>query len=287
MGIKSTEAADKVSQQKPFPQHELGEQLRIVSRLIAGGLKTPVYLVRIGGFDTHDAQVVSGDHTVGEHANLLGMLDESVMAFMEDLKFQGTAEKVIGMTFSEFGRRVVSNASLGTDHGTSAPLFIFGEKSAGGITGQNPQVDAAMTYADNLSAEYDFRQIYASVLEQWFGLSNTDISGVLQRDFTTVPILGNNQLTATGELDIPDQAVSIYPNPVRNVAMLNLNNTEGGYFEVRLADLLGRTVQVLYTGQLSKGATRLHLQLDDLKPGTYVVVTRGPADNHAIRLIKR
>ncbi|MFT5955646.1 MAG: hypothetical protein ACI8QD_002502, partial [Cyclobacteriaceae bacterium] len=95
-------------------------------------------MLRLGGFDTHDAQVESSDHTKGEHAELLKELNDAISAFMKDTDALGTSDKVLGMTFSEFGRRIVSNASLGTDHGAAAPMFIFGNHLVVGATGANP-----------------------------------------------------------------------------------------------------------------------------------------------------
>ena len=82
-------AAEKVTQQASFPDTGLATQLKIVSRLIAGGLQTPIYLVRLGGFDTHSNQVVASDHTTGGHADLLKELDDAVMAFMTDSRAAG------------------------------------------------------------------------------------------------------------------------------------------------------------------------------------------------------
>src|SRR5690606_33177448 len=106
--------------------NQLAQQLKTVALLISGGLKTKVYVVRIGGFDTHANQVQDGGPTTGQHANLLELLSDAIHAFHDDLKRLGVDKRVIGMTFSEFGRQIAANNSLGTDHGTAAPLFLFG-----------------------------------------------------------------------------------------------------------------------------------------------------------------
>lgn len=119
-------AAGRVTTQNNYPTNNaLAEQLRIVAKLIAGGLKTRIYMVSLDGFDTHDAQVINNDHTKGEHANLLQALGDGIKAFVDDLRYLGISERVMGMTFSEFGRRVISNSSLGTDHGAAAPLCVW------------------------------------------------------------------------------------------------------------------------------------------------------------------
>ncbi|MBL7726483.1 MAG: DUF1501 domain-containing protein, partial [Dinghuibacter sp.] len=105
----------------------LAEQLKIVARLIKGGLKTRVYTVSMGGFDTHKKQVNAGDTTTGNHAQLLKMLSTAMVAFQNDLQQMQVDSRVLSMTVSEFGRRIKSNASLGTDHGSSAPLMLMGK----------------------------------------------------------------------------------------------------------------------------------------------------------------
>ena len=86
----------------------LSSQLKIVARLIAGGLQTPLYVVSMGGFDTHAGQADSTDHALGTHANLLQRLSEAVNAFFDDCKLLKIDKRVAAMTFSEFGRRIVS-----------------------------------------------------------------------------------------------------------------------------------------------------------------------------------
>lgn len=117
-GSAITTAANKITSQSPaYPAagtNSLADQLKIVARLIAGGLKTKVYMVNLGGFDNHDNQVDTADTSIGIHATLLGKVSQAVTAFMEDLKFLSISDRVLGLTFSEFGRRIKSNASVGS-----------------------------------------------------------------------------------------------------------------------------------------------------------------------------
>ena len=130
-------AAQKVTRQSDcYPaagKNPLADQLKIVARLVAGGLKTRFYLVSMGGFDTHAKQVETADTTTGAHARLLGRLSEAINAFQDDLAMLQAEDRVVGMTFSEFGRRIQSNASGGTDHGAAAPVFVFGKNVRGEI----------------------------------------------------------------------------------------------------------------------------------------------------------
>ncbi|MBU3745313.1 MAG: DUF1501 domain-containing protein [Sediminibacterium sp.] len=130
--IKS--AAAKVTKQVTYPSSNgLADQLKIVARLIAGGLQTRVYMVNYGGFDTHSVQVNSTDTSTGTHANLLKNVSAAIKAFQDDLRMLGADNRVVGMTFSEFGRRIKSNDSGGTDHGAAAPCFLFGKQVTGGV----------------------------------------------------------------------------------------------------------------------------------------------------------
>ena len=149
-------------------ENNLADQLKIIARLIKGGLKTRVYTVTIGGFDTHKKQVNASDTTTGNHANLMKNISAGVSSFQQDLEMMGLDDRVLGMTFSEFGRRIKSNASLGTDHGAAAPLMIFGKHAKKGILGNSPDIPADIQVVNNIPFQYDFRSIYASVLEQWF-----------------------------------------------------------------------------------------------------------------------
>ena len=181
-------AANAVTQQSTYPaNNSLADQLKIVARLVKGGLKTRVYMVSFGGFDTHSVQVNAADTTTGTHATLLGRVSAAIKAFQDDLKFLGVEERVVGMTFSEFGRRIKSNSSTGTDHGAAAPMFLFGSPVEAGMLGVNPTIPANATVNDNIPMQYDFRSIYATLLEKWFCLEKTVVDSLFPPDI-------NNQL---------------------------------------------------------------------------------------------
>ena len=161
-----TAAAGRVTIQNPYPtNNSLADQLKIVARLIKGGLKTRVYMVSFGGFDTHSLQTTTTDTTVGNHAILLGRVSDAIKAFQDDLIFLQVEDRVVGMTYSEFGRRIKSNSSVGTDHGAAAPMFVFGKPVQGGVLGDNPTINPVATVNDNVPMQYDFRSIYSTLLE--------------------------------------------------------------------------------------------------------------------------
>jgi uncharacterized protein (DUF1501 family) len=186
-------AAMKVTKQSDkYPaagKNALADQLKIVARLIAGGLQTRIYLVSMGGFDTHARQTDATDTTMGTHAKLLAKLSEAINAFQDDLGYLQVGNRVIGMTFSEFGRRIQSNASGGTDHGAAAPVFVFGEGVRPGIVGENPTWPSKLTVNDNLALQYDFRAIYGTLLEKWFRTGEAVTSAVLFKDYPTLAFI--------------------------------------------------------------------------------------------------
>jgi uncharacterized protein (DUF1501 family) len=101
------DAALSVTQQSAYPNNNsLADQLKIVARLIKGGLKTKIYMVSYTGFDTHSLQVDSNDTSIGRHATLLANVSGAIAAFQADLKYLDIEDRVMGLTFSEFGRRI-------------------------------------------------------------------------------------------------------------------------------------------------------------------------------------
>ncbi|HEX2847095.1 MAG TPA: DUF1501 domain-containing protein [Chitinophagaceae bacterium] len=189
-------AAQKVTKQSSlYPaqgKNPLADQLKIVARLIAGGLKTKVYMVNMGGFDTHARQTDAADTTTGIHARLLERLSEAISIFMTDINELGAGNKVLGMTFSEFGRRIKSNASGGTDHGAAAPVFLFGNEVMPGILGNNPEIPDVANVKDNIAMQHDFRSLYTSILKNWFLLSPAESQTVMLKDYESLAIVKKN-----------------------------------------------------------------------------------------------
>jgi len=172
-----------------YPDEDLANQLKIVARLIKGGLRTPVYIVNHpDSFDTHDGQVVSGNFNQGRHPIAMAKLSKAIAAFQNDLELMQVDEKVCGMTFSEFGRNIKGNGSLGTDHGTAAPVIFFGTKVRGGMVGTSPLLPANATADDHVPMQYDYRQLYSSVLQKWLCISAPDADTTLLDSYSTLSI---------------------------------------------------------------------------------------------------
>lgn len=186
-------AALNVSTQSPnYPTagaNSLADQLKLVARLIAGGLQTRIYLVSLGGFDTHSQQVDAADSTMGWHATLLGKVSEAIKAFTDDLSYLGIQNRVVGATFSEFGRRIISNGSRGCDHGAAYPMFVFGDSVQAGVLGASPIIPSAATDNDNLAMQFDFRAIYASLLKDWFCANQATVDAAMADTFATLPVV--------------------------------------------------------------------------------------------------
>jgi uncharacterized protein (DUF1501 family) len=151
-----------------YPKSQLGNSLSLVSRLIAGGLPTRVYYASQGGYDTHAGQV-------NTHKRLLGELAASLAAFCNDLKAKGIFDRVLVMTFSEFGRRVTENANAGTDHGTAAPMFVCGGGVRSGLYGKQPPLNRLD--AGDLFYDVDFRSVYSTILSKWMNAPATQVLG--------------------------------------------------------------------------------------------------------------
>jgi uncharacterized protein (DUF1501 family) len=252
----------------------LANSMKIIARLIAGGLKTRVYVVSAtGSFDTHSAQVVSGATETGTHATLLGRLSDAITAFVDDLQLLGAQNRVIGMTFSEFGRRIKSNASLGTDHGVAAPLFVFGAQVNGGVIGLNPVLPAAATVNENIAMQYDFRMVYASILRQWFGASESEVESVLPGQSTTLPLIKPGAVLAVDdEVAVPHEfrLEQNFPNPFNPGTDIRFQISDFGRVLLRVYDMLGREVMTLVDEYRNPGTYSVHLDATHLSSGVYL-----------------
>jgi len=206
-----------------FPRSNLADQLKIVSRLISGGMQTRIYKVQIGGFDTHSAQVDTSDKTQGSHATLLKEIDEAVAAFMKSLDQMGKSDRVLGMCISEFGRTVHSNGTNGTDHGSVSPLILFGNKVDPKVVGKNPIIPDNTNYSYELDMQYDFRQVYASIMNQWMGGSKSFTKDVLFNDFAQVPIIQSAYIDSD-EDGVPDVVDKCNDTPIG--ALVDINGCE-------------------------------------------------------------
>ena len=259
------------SQSATYPTpNSLADQLKIVAKLINGGLKTPIYIVnQSGSYDTHVAQVNTVDKTTGSQANLFSALSQAIGAFQTDLGLMGKENLVTGMTYSEFGRRIISNASIGTDHGAAAPVMFFGAAlntnpaavtdSANpipGMIGVSPNIPLNATVNDQVPMQYDFRQLYASIMQDWLCLTPAQTDTVLGSNFSRLPIFASAVAGPSGGIQLNGQyfdgqarltyrveqntkynsfavefsATGINYTEVKRITNTSLNNTESYFY---------------------------------------------------------
>jgi uncharacterized protein (DUF1501 family) len=159
-----------------YPASQLAERLKSVAQLIKANFGTPVYYAIQPGYDTHAVQLPM-------HAQLLQELGGALKAFLDDLRAARLDDRVLVLCFSEFGRRVPEDASLGTDHGTAGPVFLAGPRVTAGMVGPTPSL---IDLEDgDLKVAIDFRQVYATLLDRWLGIASPR---VLNSSFDPLPI---------------------------------------------------------------------------------------------------
>ncbi|MEO9870017.1 DUF1501 domain-containing protein [Ekhidna sp.] len=295
----SSESSVTYPEKYPFNAPEgsknngLSNQLKLVARLLAGGVKTKVFLVKIGGFDTHANQVESYDPTMGSHAAKMYHISSAMRAFQKDLRSRGIEDKALTITMSEFGRRVGSNGSFGTDHGTGGPMMMFGLGVKPGIYGVNPDMSLS-----NVGLQFDYRQIAANVLFEWMGVEKSVIdSEIFYGDFIDGPNpAGGNyepmdliKEVILGEKDYVKAKYridSVYPNPASNYtqAKILVNNYQD--VNVQLINVRGDIVSQI-NRRVAPGEHTFSFVLDSLSPGFYFIKAKSEMLDDTKRLIIR
>lgn len=159
-------------------KNDLASALQLTAQMIVTQPQVKVCHVVLGGFDTHQQEDT-------RQAALLADVDAAVGAFMQDLDAHGQGDRVVLMTWSEFGRRAAENGSRGTDHGAAAPLFVIGRPVAGGLYGEPPSLTSLID-GGNLKHTTDFRSVYQTVIRDWLG---GDAASVLGGSFPELPLV--------------------------------------------------------------------------------------------------
>ena len=269
-----------------YPDTDLADQLKTVARLISGDLGSKIYMVRISGFDTHNAQVQASGDVLGKHHELLTELSESMEAFHNDLESQNLGNDVVGVTFSEFGRKAAENGNLGTDHGEIAPMFVFGRPVDGGMTGTNPDLLEAVE-GNNWqikTVQYDYRQTFATLLQDFLGADSNIIDGTffnhsLNDSFSNLKI----EEILKAQFDVSKNCVAdnnnpgkenkrwlVYPNPFRDTLNFSsIDNVET--ITYRIYNTSG-VLLINSTDNLTNG--NLSLNLIYLRNGVYIVAIK-------------
>ena len=185
-----------------YPNTNLGNQLKTVVKMLSGGSRTKIFMTTRGGFDTHVNQVDTGNTTAGVHAALLQDVGDSIKAFQDDLTALGLDDNVLTVVFSEFGRKIVQNGSHGIDHGTLNSMFVVGKGVEPGVVGNNIDLQNQDNRGapDQSQTQYDYRKVYASVLQDWLGANDSSINNTFSNkagnSYTTlkVPIINTSSI---------------------------------------------------------------------------------------------
>lgn len=251
----------------PDKENRLADQLKIIAQLISGGLKTKIFVANLNGFDTHSYQNQADGDYLGSHSSLLGFLSEAISAFQDDLKLIGAEDRVVGLTFSEFGRRIKSNLSLGTDHGTAAPMMVFGTNVNPIIHGTSPIISSNVSVNDNLPMQFDFRSVYSSILKDWLGVSDTNLKNILFNNFQYLPIIKTKINSVETEFENAGM-LSNQPNPVGYETNIKFKSL-GGLTQLSLFDNSGNRVAILSNKDLQEGEYSFNYIPNNLSAGNY------------------
>lgn len=250
--------------------NHLASQLRLIARLISGGIKTKIFLARIGGFDTHAQQVEDYNPTMGVHAALLYHISSAMKAFQDDLRNLGVEDRVVSITYSEFGRRPSSNGSYGTDHGTGAPTLVFGKAVKPGIIGINPDLNN-LEYG-NIPQQFDYRQVLTTLLQDWLGASDTIVEQTLFGEFLDKKLDLIGSITSTKEtfFDRRFRLNDCYPNPAKLQTTISFRINASSHVSIHLYDTNGKLVQQVMDEKRLPGEHEIQVDLQNIKPGKYV-----------------
>jgi len=251
-------------------RNRLAGQLRLIARLLHGGIKTRLFLVRIGGFDTHAQQVESYDATMGGHAALLYHISSAVNAFYKDLKRLGQEDRVLSLTVSEFGRRAKSNGSYGTDHGKAGTMMVFGKAVKGGVYQKESVLDNLSR--DNLAMQYDYRQVLTNILEDWLGAEPDAVADAKFDSFSATKLDLIGTITEAEKPFVIDRfrLEDCFPNPASERTTIGYYINNNTYVNLRISDLSGKTVSVLVDGEKNWGKHEVQVDVTNFKTGQYI-----------------
>ena len=284
-----------------YPDTDLANQLKTVARLIRGGIQTKVYLVRLGGFDTHSNQVQAQGYLHGKHYNLLDELSTAIEAFMRDVNSDNIGEDIVGITISEFGRKAQENGSLGTDHGEVAPVFVFGKPVESGISGVNVDFSEA-TQGNNFqiqTVQYDYRQTLATLMQDFLGagidnvnatfIDNTTnasfaeqkIQNLLKSNYVVPESCWNESL---GTENSVRKNWFVYPNPFKtHIDLKFLTSYSDQSTSYILVNQFGQIVQE-GTLKFINGSARIHLP--SMNTGLYILTLNSYGKNESYKLLR-
>ena len=249
-------------------RNPLTPQLKLIARILAGGCKTKVFMVKIGGFDTHADQVEKYDPTMGGHA----ALDVSHF-FRHECFSAGSSRQRPGRTRAQchdFGVRTEEfnpTEVIGTDHGTGGPLFIFGQGAEPGVVGKVPDLSQG-----NVEMQFDYRLIYANLMKDWMLVDDTSLNkifpGIMTAAGTSDGVTFENlplaqQIITGTEGFIGDRFAlkDCYPNPAKEKTTVNFMLNSHYHVTVNLMNSMGKEVKVMVDGVYEPGEHNVEVDL--------------------------
>lgn len=245
--VKSTNAVE-------YGDGRLSKQLSIIARMIKGQLGTKIYMVTLGGFDTHANQIQ-------KHEELMTEVTEAVTNFYADLAAEEMDRDVLSMTFSEFGRRVEENGSEGTDHGSSAPVLLFGGGLGdNGILGTQPDLND-LDRRGNLKTNIDFRSLYSSVLKGWLCVDPAAVDNALGTESAEVEDLDLG-LSCFGIGGSAQKGAAINHTAIYedNTVYLDFALPFDSHVDIQLYNIIGQSIATLVSENLCSGPHRIDIK---------------------------
>lgn len=272
-------AADSQKNTVEFPDTRLGRSLSIISKTVKARMGTSVYMVNLNGFDTHANQPE-------RHQELLTDLSESIHAFYKDLVSEGRDSDVLTMTISEFGRRVKENGSNGTDHGTAAPMLLFGPSLNGsGFVGEHPSLTNLSR--GNLKHTQDFINVYGTVMQEWLCIDQAIINSSLPRPYTSLELGFDCNSSVSGiECIIRERFEhnAVYDD---KQVMIRISSNEGDFYKIALYNVLGQKTGDLFEGNLEAGQHDINIteKWPNLATGIYIYSISKGSKKYSKKLI--
>jgi uncharacterized protein (DUF1501 family) len=276
--------------QVQYQDNGFARQLALLARLIKGNLGTKVYMISMGGFDTHGNQPLA-------HERLMTNLSVAIDNFYDDLGFTQQDDKVLSMTFSEFGRRIFENGSNGTDHGKAAPTLFFGSGLNGSaFVGDHPTLDNP-DGRGNLEYTMDFRDLYATVLAEWlcvdiplveqhllnhpyapvnlgFNCSGVDFPDIVYSDGEpTLPTQPDPGEPTPFDPELLDAIVHKPFYPTDGTPHIYLEMPFSAHVDIQLYNILGQNVGTVFNEMMFEGSTEINIREqmpNHLSTGKYI-----------------
>ena len=286
-----------------YPDTNLADQLKTVAKLISGGLSSKVYMVEIGGFDTHANQTQDAGNPIGNHYDLLHELSSAIEVFFNDLDSQGLSDDVVGVTYSEFGRKAAENGNMGTDHGEVSPMFVFGKPIQGGVSGINPDLTEASS--DNNfqieTVQHDYRETFGTLIQNFMGandevVNSTFFNNTTDSSFTNIKIenlikpsyevselcLNSIQENDTDELRVGN--LELHSKSFTSHINLTASKNSAHYKSYEVFNHLG---QLIHDGQITdRNSNTLRINLETLNTGNYLLKVKSNNQVKRFKIVK-